>query len=94
MKKTLWIIGLLFIFFLAYVSKPDDKTCIERAVAAVWKDRTPNKYTHPEYYEQFMDLTSQSVDIDDWVLFKVIKYEIKKEKTTVAVGALKRVFIL
>ncbi len=59
MKKILIIILVVFMLFVSYVSKPDDKTCMEIAVKSVWGKLTPEKFKFPEYYEQFMDLNAQ-----------------------------------
>jgi hypothetical protein len=87
------IIGLLLVFFLfaAYSSKPDDKTCIIAAVKYVWGSRVPDDKV-PMYYEQFMDLTSQSVKVNDLIFFKSIQYKVKNDYKTVGFGAFKRVF--
>lgn len=93
MKKTIVLILLAFLLFAAYSSKPDDKTCIIGAVKAVWGNRVPST-SKPIYYEQFMDLTSQSVVINDWIFLKRIRYIYPKETRTVAFGAFKKVFTL
>lgn len=80
-----------FTLFAAYASKPDDRTCIIEAVKSVWGHLTPDT-TRPLYYEQFMELTSKSVEIDDWIFFKRIKYKFKNKTSTVGIGAFKKVF--
>ena len=79
--------------FAAYSSKPDDKTCIIKAVKAVWGKRVPDERL-PLCYEPFMDLTSQSVKINDWIFLKRIQYKYKNGYITVGIGAFKKVFIL
>lgn len=90
MKKTIIIILLVFTLFAAYSSKPDDKTCTIEAVKAVWGDRVPD-VNRPIYYESFMNLTSQSVKIDDWVFLKRIQYKFVSGYKTVGIGAFKKV---
>jgi hypothetical protein len=93
MKKIIVTILIVFALFAAYKSKPDDKTCIITAVKAVWGNRVPPE-TKPIYFEQFMNLTSQSVKVNDWIFLKRIQYKIKDDYVTVGYGAFKRVFIL
>jgi len=94
MRKILFTILFLFILALAYFRKPDDKACIIAAVEAVWGKRTPDKNKFPEYFEQFMDITAPSVEVNNWIFFKTIRYQYGKEKKTIAVGLFNRVIIL
>lgn len=91
MKKTVIIILIAFALFAAYSSKPDDKTCIIESVKIVWGTLTPS-IEKPRYYEQFMDVTSKSVEIDDWIFLKRIRYKFNKGYATVGIGAFKKVF--
>ncbi len=93
MKKVIFIIVVVFVLFAAYFSKPDDKTCIIAAVKYVWGNRVPDEKL-PLYYEPFMDLTSQSVKVNDWIFLKRIQYKVKNDYVTVGYGAFKRVFTL
>ena len=93
MKRILIALFFIMVLTIAYFTKPDNKTCIIAAVKAVWGNRMPDLYT-PEYYEQFMDLMSESVEIDDWVFLKRIRYRVnEKQQGTVGFAAFKRVFI-
>ena len=89
------IIGILLVFtlFTAYSTKPDDRTCVTEVAKAVWGRIVP-KETKPMYYEQFMDLTSKSIGIDDWIFLKRVQYKFNNGNTTVAFAAFKRVFII
>jgi hypothetical protein len=91
MKKIIVLLLIIFTLFAAYSSKPDDRTCIIEAVKSVWGPLTPTT-DRPIYYEQFMDLTSKLVEIDDWIFLKRIKYKFKNDTKTVAFGAFKKVF--
>jgi hypothetical protein len=91
MRKIIVLILIAFTLFAAYSSKPDDKTCIIEAVKSVWGPLTPTT-ARPVYYEQFMDLTSKSVEIDDWIFLKRIRYKTANDTKTVAFGAFKKVF--
>lgn len=92
MKRILIILFIVTILAIAYYTKPDDKTIKEVAVKAVWGNLMPDKYKSPEYYEQFMDLNSDDVKIDDWIFFKHIKYKLGKKQLNIGIGAFKRVF--
>ncbi len=91
MKKILLAILVIFVLSLAYSTKPDDKTCIIKAVKAVWGDQTPDVKKFPEYFEQFMDITSTSVEVNDWVFLKRIRYKVKLTKKTIGFGVFNRV---
>ncbi|HYK56928.1 MAG TPA: hypothetical protein VEV15_10705 [Flavisolibacter sp.] len=93
MKKILLLLILVFVAFTAYVSKPDNKTCIIKAVEYVWGDKTPDKYKYPAYYEQFMDATSKAVEIEDRIFWKRIKYKAADQYKTVGIGLFKQVVI-
>jgi hypothetical protein len=93
MKKIIILISALIILSgVLYFTKPDDKTCIIAAVEAVWGSRTPDKYKMPEYFEQFMNLNSPSVKVEDWVLLKRIKYNIAGKEYIVGYGVLNKCY--
>lgn len=91
MKKIIVLMLVAFTLFAAYASKPDDKTCIIQAVNSVWGKLVPD-IRKPMYYEQFMDVASKSVEIDDWVFLKRIRYKFTTGTATVGFGAFKKVF--
>lgn len=86
----------LMIFFLllgvAFITKPDDKTCIIGGVKAVWGIMMPNPEDKPDFFEEFMNLYSPNVRVNDWIFFKTINYKLGNEEKTVALGAFKNVF--
>ena len=90
MKKFIILFLIAVFFFVAYETKPDDKTCYIETVKAVWGDRTPDLKT-PSLYEQFMDATSKSVVIDDWIFMKRMKYKYADRTRTVALGMFNKV---
>jgi hypothetical protein len=92
MKKIIGGIIILALLFVAYRTKPDDRTCILKGVKAVWGKLTPNE-DKPLYFEQFMDITSKSVKIHDWILFKQIKYKYSDGYKTIGFGAFNKVFL-
>jgi hypothetical protein len=92
LKKILILLVVVFVLFMAYVSKPDDKTCMEVAVKAVWGNLTPEKLEFPEYYEQFMDLNHTNVVIYDCLFFKHVKYKVADDEKSIAIAAFKRFF--
>ena len=91
MKKFIILLFAALVLLIAYVSKPDDKKCIIVVVKAIWGDHTPDLST-PQYYEQFMNTTSQAVEMKDWIFFKQVKYKYNDGAKTVAIGAFNKVF--
>ena len=93
-KSRNWIIILSLIFILllvAYFTKPDDKSIIIASVTRVWGNLTPTD-KKPMYYNQFMDLNSKSVHIDDWIFLKRIKYHMGDFNKTIGFAAFKHEF--
>ena len=96
MKRKIILISVLLIIIIALIAaytKPDDKTITEKAVQAVWGNLTPGKYRFPEYYEQFMNLNSENVDIDDWLVVKRIQYTFGNDKKIIGYAAFGKVMI-
>lgn len=94
MKRFAIILFSALFLLIAYASKPDDRTCIIEGIKAVWGRYTPSADV-PVYYNQFMDLNSNSIVIKDWVILKQVRYKYNESVTkTVGIGALNRVFIL
>jgi hypothetical protein len=88
----LFLVVFLLLLGVAFFTKPSDKTCIIEGVKAVWGKVMPDPETSPEFFEQFMDLNSQNVEVKDWVFFKLVKYQSHIESKTVALGAFSTVF--
>lgn len=93
MKKTLLLLSITTILAIAYFTKPDDKTCIEAAVQAVWGKRTPDKNDKPIYYEQFMNLNSKQVVVDDWIFLKHIRYRFPAKEYNIGLAAFNHIMI-
>ncbi len=91
MKKIIAAVIIIAFLFVAFRTKPDDKSCILKGVKAVWGNRTPPE-DKPMYFEPFMDITSKQVKITDWLFFKQIKYKFNTEYKTIAIGAFNKVF--
>lgn len=89
MRRFLLLL-LILLLVIAYVTKPDDKTCIVEGVKAVWGTRVPGIAGQP--FEHFMDVTSQDVKVKDWVFFKQVKYKLNNAEKTVAYGAFKKIY--
>lgn len=87
MRKILPLVIIGVLLGIAYVTKPNDKTCIETAVKAVWGERTPDKYSKPAMYEQFMNLNSKQVIIDDWIFLKRIRYRFPAKEYNIGIAA-------
>ena len=94
MKRYIWIV-LLFIAFLsiAALTKPDNKTIIIDAVSKVWGKLMPTE-KKPMYYNQFMDINSKMVTINDWVFLKRVKYRFGSEDKTIGFAAFSHMFYL
>lgn len=95
MKKAVifLLIVLVLLLGIAFATKPDDKTCKIVAVKSVWGSVTPDYDTMPEYYEQFMDVTSKAVEVEDLVFLKRIRYRFNEGTRTIGYGAFGRVMI-
>ena len=95
-NRSFWITLLVVLVLLgiAYATKPTDKACIIAAVEGVWGNVTPDKYKSAVYYEQFMDLNSKMVIVDDWILMKRIRYKMGPFYKVVGYGAFTRIFLL
>jgi len=91
MKKFLITLLIATFLLIAYASKPDDRTCIIATAKQVWGNVVPDPNIYPSYYNQFMDVTSQSIKIDDWVFLKQIKYKTQNGFKLIGYGAFKRV---
>ena len=86
-----WLI-VVAVLVVAYVTKPDDKTCIITAVNAVWGKRVPDVYSKPKFYEAFMNITSKKVIVDDWIFLKRVRYKLPDKELNIAIGAFNHVF--
>jgi hypothetical protein len=93
MKKVFLFLALFLFLVIAYATKPDDKTCIIAAVHAVWGPRTPDMNSKPAFYEEFMNLNSKQVIVDDWIFLKRIRYKFPKKEYNIGIGAFNRVFM-
>jgi hypothetical protein len=94
MKKNI-IIGSIIaaIFIVAAFTKPTDKNIKINVIEAIWGDRVPDKYNKPDFYEQFMNITTQAIIIDDWLFIKRIRYPIGKDKKTIGYAAFGKILI-
>jgi hypothetical protein len=92
MKKIAIIIFTALFLLIAFVSKPDDKKCIITAVKAVSGKMMPDE-SMPEYFEQFMDVASEEVELRDWIILKQIRYKYKSGTKTIGIGAFNKVLI-
>lgn len=91
-KKTLFILlPIVLILVIAYFTKPDNKQIIIDSVTRIWGRRTPNP-DKPLYYDEFMDINSKSVRIDDWVILKRVRYKIGDQYKTIGFAAFKHTY--
>ncbi|MEO6905145.1 MAG: hypothetical protein ABI148_02190 [Ginsengibacter sp.] len=93
MKKIIVITILAAVLVFAYFTKPDDRNCKIMVVKAVWGKIMPNENQSPRFFSQFMDLYAKDITIDDWGVFKIIKYQMPNKKL-VSIGAFKRIFFI
>lgn len=96
MKKKIIIISILLIaaiFIVAVYTKPPDKKIKENVIEAIWGDRVPNKHNVPEFYEQFMNITTRDIIIDDWLFIKRIRYSIGNDKKIIGYAAFGKIMI-
>ena len=96
MKKKVLIISLLIIvvvMIIGAVTKPDDKKIKIETVDAVWKNLVPDKNTDSRYYEQFMNVITPDIIIDDWVFLKRIRYIAKDSIVNVGYAVFGKVII-
>lgn len=91
MKKIIVAVLLVAVLATAYFTKPDNKTCKILVVKAVWGNIMPNEYQSPRFYNQFMDLYAKDITIDDWGVFKIIKYKLA-DKEIKSIGVFKKVY--
>ena len=89
MKKKWIIVSILIatIFIVAAFTKPTDKKIKINVIEAIWGARVPNKYDKPDFYEQFMNITTQAVIIDDWLFIKRIRYLVGSDKKIIGYAA-------
>jgi hypothetical protein len=92
--KKVFLVLLVLLLAVAYFTKPDDKTCIIEGVKAVWGKMVPDVYKRPDLFGYFMDNSSKSVVVKDWLFWKVVNYKVDKEQKLVAIGAFRNVFAL
>ena len=94
MKKNLVIVLLITaIFTIAAFTKPSDKKIKINVIEAIWRDRVPDKYDKPAFYEQFMNITTEAVIIDDWLFMKRIRYTVGKDKKLLGYAAFGKILI-
>ncbi len=94
MKKKVLIISLLIIvvvMIIGAVTKPDDKKIKIETVDAVWGNLVPDKNTDSRYYEQFMNVITPDIIIDDWIFLKRIRYIVRDSIITVGYAAFGKV---
>lgn len=91
MKRFAIIIFTSLFLLIAFASKPSDKQCIIDGVKAVWGSYVPDQKL-PMYYEEFMNVTSKQVVINNWIFLKRIRYKYKDKTRTIGIGAFNNVF--
>lgn len=95
-RKKIIFISVLFvavILIIAAFTKPDDKRIKIEVIDAIWGKTQPDKYKAAQYYEEFMNLTTQDIDIDDWIFLKRIKFTLRDTTNTVGFAAFGKVML-
>jgi hypothetical protein len=96
MRRNFFLIPVLLIvvvLIIAAFTKPDDKRIKIEVVKAIWGKKIPNMYSKPDLYEEFMNLTTQDIDIDDWIFLKRIKFTIRDTANTVGFAAFGKIML-
>ncbi len=95
MKRKAFLISVLLVLILliAVFTKPNDKEIKIRVIEVIWGKLVPDKYKVPGYYEQFMNLTTKDIDIDNWLFVKRIKYTVKDTTYTIGYAAFGKVMM-
>lgn len=91
MKRLLPLLLIALLLLIAYFTKPSDKECTIAVVQRAWGALLPSEDT-PEYYEQFMNNESRSVQISDWVFVKRVRYQLPKGDRVWGLGMFGQVF--
>ena len=95
MKRKAVLITLLLVVVIlitAAFTKPSDKNIMIDVVNALWGNKVPDK-SMPQYYEQFMNLTTKDIEIDDWLFLKRIRYTLKDTTSTIGYAAFGKVML-
>lgn len=94
MRKRITIIFILVIaaiLIIAALTRPSDKQIKIEVVDAIWGKLVPDRNKHPGRYEQFMDVVTQDIDVEDWIFFKKISDTIKDSTFVVGYAAFGKV---
>ena len=95
MRKKITIIFISVIaavLIIAFISRPSDKEIKIQVVDALWGKWVPGK-DYPAHYEEFMDLVTKDIEIDDWIFLKRVKDTVKDSTLTVGYAAFGKVII-
>ena len=96
MKRKIILLSVLLVIVIVLViaayTKPDDKSIKIKVVNELWGDKVPDIHM-PEYYEQFMNLTTKNIDIDDEMFFKRIKYTVNNNTATIGYAAFGKIML-
>ena len=87
------LIIVTIILIIAAFTKPNDKRIKIEVVEAIWGKKIPNMYSKPDLYEEFMNLTTQDIDIDDWIFLKRIKFTLRDTTNTVGFAAFGKIML-
>ena len=87
------VIVVAVILIIAAFTKPDDKRIKIEVIDAIWGKTQPDKYKAAQFYEEFMNLTTQDIHIDDWIFLKRITFTLRDTTNTVGFAAFGKVML-
>lgn len=88
---VIFIIVVAAILIAAAFTKPSDKQIKIQVVDVLWGKLVPDRNKYPGRYEQFMDVVTQDMDVEDWIFFKKIRDTIKDSTFVVGYAAFGKV---
>lgn len=92
-KNLIPVLLIVVILIIAAFTKPDDKRIKVEVIDAIWGKPQPDKYKAAQYYEEFMNLTTQDIHIDDWIFLKRITFTLRDTTNTVGFAAFGKVML-
>jgi hypothetical protein len=64
-----------------------------KVITMLWQGRVPDKNKLPGPYEQFMDVTTAAILIDDWIFLKRVRYETNSDVKIIGYAAFGKVML-
>ncbi len=94
-RRTIIITAVVvaIILIIAAFTKPDDKKIKIEVIETIWGKKQPDKYKAAQYYEEFMNLTTQDIHIDDWIFLKRITFTLRNTTNTIGFAAFGKIMM-